>query len=97
MPKAIRTRFKSEQRTKENDDYEESEEDGKEAGEEGEIIGDDSVQVGEAPWPGRGASFCPAGARKPWLPSCLLACTGGSQVAASKVQHEQCLITRHYQ
>jgi hypothetical protein len=45
------------ERQKENDDYEKSEEDGKEAGEEGEIIGDDPVQVGEAPWPGRGALF----------------------------------------
>jgi hypothetical protein len=40
---AFLARFKSEQGTKENDDYEETEEDGKEAGEEGEIIGDYSV------------------------------------------------------
>lgn len=40
---AFPARFKSEQRTKENDDREETEEDGKEAGEKGEIIGDYSV------------------------------------------------------
>jgi hypothetical protein len=40
---AFRARFKSEQRTKENDDYEKREEDGEEAGEEGEIIGDNTV------------------------------------------------------
>ena len=57
MQHAFRTPFKSEQGTKENDDYEESEEDGKKASEEGEIIGDDSVQVDEAPWLGRGALF----------------------------------------
>jgi len=43
MQDAFLTRFKTEQRTKENDDYEKREEDGKEAGEEGEIIGDYTV------------------------------------------------------
>ena len=40
MEHAFRARFKTEQRTKENHDYEKREEDGEEAGEEGEIIGD---------------------------------------------------------